>query len=52
MQKTEVKRVKPDPKKKLPRDPSMKAGTRGGDKQSADQSPDNQEVPIIQRYSE
>lgn len=52
MQQSEVKRVKPDPKKKVPRDPSMKAGTRGGDEESSEQSPENQEPPIIQRYSE
>lgn len=52
MQESEVRWVKPDAKKKVPRDPSMQAGTRGGDEESSEQSSEIQEPPIIQRYSE
>lgn len=52
MQQSEVKRVKRKPGAKAQRDPSMKAGARGGDKDAAERPPENQEAPIIQRYSE
>src|SRR5688572_14648405 len=52
MQESEVKRVKADPKQKIQRDPSMDAQNRGEEKDAAEPKPLNNEVPIIQRYSE
>jgi hypothetical protein len=54
MRETEVKRVKPKTKKARAgaRDPSMKAGARGGDETASTKAPENEEPPIIQRYSE
>ena len=52
MQESEVKRVKPTTTKQPQRDPSMKAGARGGEKEAREKTPENQEPPIIQRYSE
>jgi hypothetical protein len=53
MQESEVKHVTSKSKKaKLPHDPSMKAGARGGDEDAKTKAPENEEPPIIQRYSE
>ena len=53
MQETEVKRIKANAKRKnVPRDPSMKGGARGGDEAASTKAPENEEPPIIQRYSE
>lgn len=52
MQESEVKRVRPEPKQKIQRDPSMDAQNRGEEKDAAEPTPLNKEVPIIQRYSE
>ncbi|HEX7862542.1 MAG TPA: hypothetical protein VF773_19565 [Verrucomicrobiae bacterium] len=47
-----MKRVRPEPKQKIQRDPSMDAQNRGEEKDAAEPTPLNKEVPIIQRYSE
>ena len=53
MQESEVKRVKGKTKNhEIPRDPSMKGAARGGDKEANAKTPENEEPPIIQRYSE
>jgi hypothetical protein len=52
MRQSEVKRVKPDPKKNIQRDPSMNAQNHGEEKDATEPTPLNKEVPIIQRYSE
>lgn len=53
MEESEVKRVKPKKGgEEVPRDPSMKAGARGGDKDAATPPSENEEPPIIQRYTE
>ena len=49
MQESEVKRVQPDLKQEIQRDPSMNAQNRGAEVEA---EPQNEEVPIIQRYSE
>ena len=51
MQESEVKRVKAQ-RKKIARDPSLKGGARGGDEAARTKPPENEEAPIIQRYSE
>jgi hypothetical protein len=54
MQETEVKRIKSKAKKAraVARDASMKGGARGGDEAATAKASENQEPPIIQRYSE
>ena len=51
MQESEMKPVKAK-KKSILRDPSMKGGARGGDEAARTKAPENEEPPIIQRYSE
>lgn len=52
MQQSEVKRVHSKKREKVQRDPNMKAGARGGDRDAAAPPPENEEPPLIQRYSE
>ena len=52
MQESEVKRVKPDEGERIKRDPNLKGGARGGDKDAASPPVENDEPPLIQRYSE
>ena len=51
MRKSEVKRVKPEPNQKEQSDPNLDARNKGKETKP-EPAPFDQEVPIIQRYSE